>query len=224
MINDSYLDPDIHLWPECPDDRCYHCGYVFPADWEIEEDTPQWEGFCCQACMEGYEKREPAHCIMPMQELLTNELGRDDPAGWSKSIYKGTDCGAWLKVTHDSVRIGSIVEGSDVEVEPRDLVWPFTAKKFWDAVQSVDDEAKFYWDRDNSIWFVAKFEPIGKPVQHYHGKYCWGELEWFDTEVPDYVRNKTADYFENGGDLDTTRYVGICLGLSLGEYINDMTY
>ena len=50
MSIDDYLDPDRHLWPECPDDRCYLCGEKFPADLEIEEDTPQWEGFCSKLC------------------------------------------------------------------------------------------------------------------------------------------------------------------------------
>jgi hypothetical protein len=49
-MNESHLDPDLHLWPECPDDRCSRCGKEFPADAEIDEESPMYEGFCSEEC------------------------------------------------------------------------------------------------------------------------------------------------------------------------------
>ena len=50
MSDERHLDPDIHLCPECPDDRCAMCGKEFPADLEIEEGMPQWDGYCSVLC------------------------------------------------------------------------------------------------------------------------------------------------------------------------------
>ena len=49
-MDERYLDPDIHLWLECPDDRCFVCGKEFPADLEIEEGMIEYEGFCSELC------------------------------------------------------------------------------------------------------------------------------------------------------------------------------
>ena len=48
------------------------------------------------------------------------------------------------------IKVGSIVEGSDVEIGPRELLFPFSGKDLDAAIQGIDDEASFYWDRDNS--------------------------------------------------------------------------
>lgn len=46
-----------------------------------------------------------------------------------RAIYKGTDCGAWIKCWTDEVVIGSIVEGSDAEFT-ESLQYPFTGEQF----------------------------------------------------------------------------------------------
>jgi hypothetical protein len=92
---------------------------------------------------------------------------------FGRSIYKGVDCGPWtrLVVTENrychyedeganlpenlidrdirGVEFGSIVEGSDVEIGPVFLKFPFTSEKMWKVLAEIDDEAKFYWHRDN---------------------------------------------------------------------------
>ncbi len=54
------------------------------------------------------------------------------------------------------VSVSSIVEGSDVEIDGEKL--PVTTSKddFWKAVTAVDEEAKFYWERDNSDWYMLR--------------------------------------------------------------------
>lgn len=49
-MDERHLDPDIHLWPECPEDVCLVCGNKFAADVEIEEDTPMFMGYCSTEC------------------------------------------------------------------------------------------------------------------------------------------------------------------------------
>lgn len=66
-----------------------------------------------------------------------------------KAIYKVTECGAWLAFTDDSVRVGSIVEGSSAEVSARPLRYPFAMADFWSALEEVNAEACALWDEAN---------------------------------------------------------------------------
>lgn len=100
-------------------------------------------------------------------------------------IYKETVCGPWVtfvlsdgsevyyeteaaKVTLEELEarglsvvglnIGSVVEGSDVEIGPYGLEIDdeFTTGAFWRVIDSVDDEAKFYWKRDNAAYYSLR--------------------------------------------------------------------
>jgi len=224
-MNDDYLDPDRHLWPECHDDVCFHCGYKFPADAEIEGNFPMEEGFCCQECLSNNAEKKTIPCIRPMFKFLCEELGRDTVEGWSKSVYKGTACGAWLTLNScDEIMLGSIVEGSEVEIEPHYLNWPFTSEQFWGALEAINNEASWYWERDNSQWYRVEFTPVDKPAEAYHLRYCWGEFDWEGVIVPDYVKNKVQDFLINDGELTIDKARGICLGISLTEFYNDTIY
>jgi hypothetical protein len=164
-------------------------------------------------------------CNGEMAELLTKELGRDTPEGWAKSVYKSTPCGAWIKVGCDYVELGSIVEGSDVEIDPITLNWPFYAEEFWQALEEINDEAEFYWERDNSEWFYVDFSPVGKPEQRFYGRYCWGSLEWADADIPQYVDGKVRQWLENvDGQWEYNRKTGIALGVNITMYENNATY
>lgn len=92
-------------------------------------------------CSEECERGDVAHCARPLQNFLNAELGRETPGGWSKSIFDGTECGAWIEVHESTVSIGSIVEGGDVECYPEALSWPFTKDEFWGTVERINDAA-----------------------------------------------------------------------------------
>ena len=90
-------------------------------------------------------------------------------------LYKYTDCGPWSEAVLENgstvyyteadetlldnedvpgrkvvgIRIGSIVEGSDAEVGPYSLTFPFTSDELDEVVRGVNEEASFYWKRDN---------------------------------------------------------------------------
>lgn len=111
------------------------------------------------------------------------------------------------------IGIGSIVEGSDVEVGPETLIFPFTEKDFDDAVQGVNDEATFYWKRDNCLYFTLWKEGGTEPE-------FWGQWVSFDDaptgtwdddpeiqEVADEVQNALWNQDANPLVTDTCRYV-----------------
>jgi hypothetical protein len=85
----------------------------------------------------------------------------------SKYIYKFTDCGAWIQIMDKDgnwvtgadldnikepilkVRIGSIVEGSDVEIGPYDLDIPCTIDDLNAVIEEVEIQAEEEWQVAN---------------------------------------------------------------------------
>ena len=101
-------------------------------------------------------------------------------ASFGRAVYKGTDCGPWcnliltggrsmsyeVKGAEDpsclvdadiiGVEVGSIVEGSDAEVGPEFLKFPFTSEEFWGTVEDISNQVSFYWDRDNTRDYIIE--------------------------------------------------------------------
>ena len=168
---DNYAGPPFTPYDDCPpDDLCANCLAKLPED--PAEGSTAFEGFCSPQCAAG----EPVSCVRPMYDLLCAELGRDDPEGWSRSIYKGTACGAWLVLEgRDAVRVGSIVEGCNADAESFSVVWPFTSEEFWQAVQAVEDSASELWDQTHGCETCARLA----------GYDCeWGECTGLDGMTP----------------------------------------
>ena len=79
-------------------------------------------------------------------------LGPDVPySRIEKAVYRGTDCGAWVKFSmrEHSVTFGSIVEGADAEATPVTLQWPFGPCAIEDALQAVENSADEIWHEWN---------------------------------------------------------------------------
>lgn len=111
-------------------------------------------------------------------ELLESNGTEATAYQFGRSLYKYTACGPWIvflladgsRVYYEDkranetdwfaqcvgIQIGSIVEGSDVEVDSEPLMFPFTEEQFDATVKAVDDEADFYWKRDNSTWYSVR--------------------------------------------------------------------
>lgn len=121
-----------------------------------------------------------------------DDCGHDSFGEFGRCLYKYTDCGPWVvavlkdgreiyygdkeawELTMDTeikcLRVGSIVEGSDVEVGPFDVEDP---KEFSATIKQIDEECTFFWRRDNLDHFYLKRKDdfIGYIV-------CgWGEFE-----------------------------------------------
>ena len=63
-----------------------------------------------------------------------------------KTIFKATECGAWVDVTAEGVQVGSIVEGDDAEVTADLLRFPFGENDFWRTLKEVDELACGIWN------------------------------------------------------------------------------
>lgn len=114
---------------------------------------------------------------------------------FGRCLYKYTDCGPWvvavlldgtevyyesaegnalsMDTVVDHVRVGSIVEGSDVEIGPYEVTDP---KDFYKVVEQVNDEASFYWDRDNTNLYEV--ERPGYTTVYF--RESWGDITWED--------------------------------------------
>jgi len=81
-----------------------------------------------------------------MAILLDNTFDRKDLAGWKKSTYKGTDCGAWFKLISPlSIEMGSIVEGADECAETQTLTYPFSSQDVWNALEAIEKDCERIW-------------------------------------------------------------------------------
>jgi len=81
-----------------------------------------------------------------MTKLLDETFGREGLSGWQKSVYKGTDCGAWLEVIDENeIRMGSIVEGADECAETHTLTMPFTEQEVWNALEAIEKDCDRIW-------------------------------------------------------------------------------
>lgn len=121
-----------------------------------------------------------------------DDCGHEHFHEFGRCLYKYTDCGPWVtavlpdgrEVYYDDkeawelpmdtevkcIRVGSIVEGSDVYVGPYDVEDP---KEFSKTVKDIDEECTFFWRRDNLDHFrlIRAGEVIGYIT-------CgWGEFE-----------------------------------------------
>jgi len=134
--------------------------------------------------------------VRSFNELMDSRgmLG-ETPYRWARALYKYTDCGPWTvflmadqrEVYYESeevnsidpkdiigIKLGSIVEGSDVEIDPVSIRFPFDPEEIDRILNAINEEAKFYWDRDNSDWFYVS-SPQGKT---YGVKNTWGDITW----------------------------------------------
>ena len=125
------------------------------------------------------------------------------------------------------VSVSSIVEGSDVDIDGDQLcdtgTMP-TMDDWWKLLSAVDDEAKFYWDRDNSQWY-SLMGPENKVEHTFHN--TWGEINW-DGDIPKQLR-AAAEEFINSDAADNMKYgeyvdLPGADGWSICEYLNDATY
>lgn len=75
-----------------------------------------------------------------LADLLTY-FSADTLTAAERTLYKQTSCGAWLRVDGDKVTVGSIIEGSDAEVEAVALTFPFSVVDLEHTIAWVDDRA-----------------------------------------------------------------------------------
>ena len=67
----------------------------------------------------------------------------------SRAVYEGTDCGARAWVSETEARLGSIVEGSEAEVNTDPLTFPFDSKTWDMTIDYIEGEASALWHEAN---------------------------------------------------------------------------
>jgi hypothetical protein len=80
---------------------------------------------------------------------LCEQLGVEHPEQIARCLYKATDCGAWIRLSADSVLVGSIVEGADFGTATYRLRYPFTMEDFDARIQAIEVEADAIWQWAN---------------------------------------------------------------------------
>lgn len=91
-------------------------------------------------------------------EAIAKSIGVEPNAELiDRAIYKGTDCGAWVRFDEQGVKVGTIVEGSDAEYSERISLVGITtdleeaecerliAERFWEAVEACERFASEVW-------------------------------------------------------------------------------
>ena len=66
-----------------------------------------------------------------------------------RDIYKYTACGAYIDWNEKQVCLGSIVEGTDTEIEASPLEFPFEMDEFWNTLKWVEANADHAWHERN---------------------------------------------------------------------------
>jgi hypothetical protein len=91
------------------------------------------------------------------------------------------------------ITVGSIVEGSDVEIDPVSLHFPFESEEFWKVVRAINDEASFYWKRDNLNYYQVTYRGREYPIES-----GW----WSDLKLPKSIKQIVQDYINKNTIAD----------------------
>jgi hypothetical protein len=150
-----------------------------------------------------------------IQELC-EEQGYENFFQFGRSLYKYTDCGPWCRLILDdesdiyyesekandsnlgnviALEIGSIVEGSDVEIGPVRLTFPFTNEELWDTVNEINEEAKFYWKRDNEDDYLVEVAN-----KEYYVIDSWGLV--FPDDMPEGFQRFIEEHYDDMASLN----------------------
>ena len=125
---------------------------------------------------------------------LASYIGAHNAVGcvMSRRLYKDTACGAWLEIGEGaaSVKLGSIVEGTDRSATTRVLTFPFEASEYDAAVKAIEAEVDEIWrdlqdSTDDDVGWGLFRDSDSK--DSYQNAYQWGvangcceeELEWW---------------------------------------------
>lgn len=93
------------------------------------------------------------------RETVLDFFSAENEAECERSIYKYTDCGAWISFKPDGIVIGSIVEGCDFGTISYPLWYKdnFTSKDIQDRIDAVEKEATAIWD-----WMHITYDRTGR--------------------------------------------------------------
>ncbi|MFZ1538684.1 MAG: hypothetical protein WAT23_15035 [Chromatiaceae bacterium] len=202
-MHNDYLDPDIHLWQD-----------EGPEDDEETEDT--WDIESLRAMVAEYDNpRAFYHAVYEGSCGVTVTMYFTD--GTSKYNNELPDTAESVS-TIRAISVSSIVEGSDVEIEP---VTPSNSKEFWEAVEEIGKQVDFYWKRDHTTTLSIK-DRFGEQVC-----FAWwldgdDHPQW-DTGGPE-QRRLVMKAFDAHWLKNKTQFVNKGLRYTVEEINDDSTY
>lgn len=77
---------------------------------------------------------------------LRKPLGVSKVSDIGEAIYDSTSCGAWFELLKNGIKMGSIVEGTEMCTRIEILTYPFTMEQFNDAIFNIESEALDIWN------------------------------------------------------------------------------
>jgi len=144
---------------------CHSCRH-------IEHNVIDYDEFMAQDHFE---------CPLAEDEELAS-INKIDVVAYAEDDNYAEKCPAFSTSVVSGVSVSSIVEGSDVEVDGYKLYEEdFSKEKFWEALEAVDKEADFYWERDNSTWLQIYEDK--KVVAHCHWEQFDSKPKWDCSEL-----------------------------------------
>lgn len=127
-------------------------------------------------------------------DAFLSHMGGSNAYAAARSFYQYNACGPWMSfLLEDGTKcyyedkdvdtvnngncigivFGSIVEGSDHNSGPYTHRFPFSEEDFDKDVEYMEKETSFYWERDNSQFYL-----IATPTKDYHLQVLDGEMKW----------------------------------------------
>ena len=150
---------------------------------------------------------------------LMDYFGAENANLINRRLYKATSCGASISVlaTDDkwyhcgsdwtnvkgikAFTIQTIVEGSDVTVDSEEFTLPVRTQEIEDWMNQMEEEAAFYWKRDNTKYY-AVVKADRTPVVYYQWTDWEDKPEVSNPRKRKLVMKAHAAYEADGNALD----------------------
>ena len=143
----------------------------------------------------GYSLKTHLHGDVFDRRFVWLTISQEMPAVQKDIYYESHPANSALE-NCIGVRIGTIVEGSEVELGGDALLFPFTDVDFDQQIESLNSEATFYWKRDN----VSSYSVIFKDTEYYVDLIHYESFK----ELPKSIRKKVYDFVQTSamGDAE----------------------
>ena len=111
-----------------------------------------------------------------LESLLNDTFGRDGLEGWKKTLYRETECGAWLELVDPlTIKMGSIVEGVEECAEEITLKYPFKINCVWEALDQIEKDCDRIWMETHGCEDCGDEDETGYRSVNPNCKTCEGQ-------------------------------------------------
>jgi len=165
---------------------CPKCSYLNYPTLEGDPDNPQekinlrWIMYC----------KNCDFCIEVPDEHATQEVSN------SRNFHSAWDIPINTPILGFSIQ--TIVEGSKADVDGEYMEVPIAVKKVQQWIDNMEEQAEFYWKRDNWRWFIV----MDSNDNEYSVEMTWNGWNWedethlSDKDIPVEVRKEIEKLFD----------------------------